>query len=72
MKIKDDRHQDLIYIKDFFNANMPMKLNQTQTVEFLLSSVANVIRNTGDLQFRSANELKTEKVADGIKNGIKY
>ncbi len=58
VKIQDERHQDLGFIQEFFSKKTGMKLNQTQALEKLLYSTANVIKNTGDLQYRSKNELR--------------
>lgn len=58
IKIEDERHQDLIFIQEFLSKKDGIKLSQAQALKKLLFESANVIRNTGDLQFRTKAELK--------------
>lgn len=58
IKIENERHQDLVFIQDFLSEKSGTKLSQAQTLKMLLFETSNVIRNTGDLQYRTKDELK--------------
>lgn len=55
VKIQEERHEDLIFIQEFFSDRSGIKLNQTQVLEKLLFETANVIRNTGQLKYKIDN-----------------
>lgn len=58
IKIEDERHQDLVFIQKFLSEKVGVKLSQAQTVKKLLFETANVIKNTGDLEYKAITELK--------------
>lgn len=52
IRLERERHDDLIFIQKFFSEKSGVKLSQAQTLRKLLFETANVIRNTGDLQYK--------------------
>lgn len=53
VKLEDDRHADLVFIQKFYSEKSGIKLSQVQALKKLLFDTANVIRNTGNLQYQS-------------------
>ncbi len=51
--IEDERHEDLLYIQKYLSEETGIKLSQAQTMKKILFETANVIRNTGKLEYNT-------------------